>query len=129
MRVNERLAYSLVMFLNNVHSSQRHDYNTRNGQFTLPLPKTNALKKTVSARLCALLSFFIQTEKSYLIVLNNVKHTNIARDSVQIVFLSVNIWYFACCRVRVTIPKVHLLRTFIVPRLLSPYPTPKLNRK
>ena len=70
MRVNERLAYSLIMFLNNVYPSQkpfslfqqllaanqRHDYSTRhasNGHFTFPMPKTNALKKTVMYRAIA----------------------------------------------------------------------------
>ena len=70
MRVDERLACSLILFLNNVYSSQkpvsfslqlspvdeRHGYNTRqalSGHFTCPLPKTNALKKTVMYRAIA----------------------------------------------------------------------------
>ena len=70
MRVDERLACSLILFLNNVCSSQkpfslfsqlipaneRHDYNTRqalSGHFILPAPQTNALKKTVIYRAIA----------------------------------------------------------------------------
>ena len=70
MRVDERLACSLILFLNNVYSSQkpvslslqlspaneRHGYNTRqalSGHFTFPLPRTNALKKTVMYRAIA----------------------------------------------------------------------------
>ena len=70
MRVDERLACSLILFLNNVYSSQkpfslflqlepaneRHGYNTRqalSGHFILPSPQTNALKKTVMYRAIA----------------------------------------------------------------------------
>ena len=70
MRVDERLACSLILFLNNVYSSQkpvslylqlspaneRHGYNTRqalSGHFTFSLPRTNALKKTVMYRAIA----------------------------------------------------------------------------
>lgn len=67
MKVEDRLACSLVLYLKNIHSSQRpfslfsqltpindrHSYNTRQALsccFTLPLPRTNALKKTVMYR-------------------------------------------------------------------------------
>uniref|UniRef100_A0A0E9XZN7 Uncharacterized protein n=1 Tax=Anguilla anguilla TaxID=7936 RepID=A0A0E9XZN7_ANGAN len=64
MRVEGRLAYSLVMYIRNIcalrkpyiqltHTNDRHYYDTRHafmGCFTLPLPKTNALKKTVMYR-------------------------------------------------------------------------------
>jgi len=70
MRVDERLACRLILFLNKVCSSQkpvslslqlspaneRHGYNTRpalSGHFTCPLPRTNALKKSVMYRAVA----------------------------------------------------------------------------
>ena len=70
MRVDERLACSLILFLNNVYCSQkpvrlslqlshvdeRHGFNTRqalSGLFAFPLPRTNALKKTVMYRAIA----------------------------------------------------------------------------